>query len=96
VFPPTLITATIAMTIKVAAGYVATVVSAEVQAAISTYVDALPLGTPLPFTRLAQLAYDASPGVQNVSAVTLNSGTSDLAATSQQEIKAGTITVTTT
>jgi uncharacterized phage protein gp47/JayE len=95
VFPPTLITAAVSLTVKVAAGYAATTVASAVRAAISTYVDALPLGAGLNYSRIAQLAYDASPGVQNVSAVLVNGATADLTATSQQEIKAGAITVAT-
>jgi hypothetical protein len=36
------------------------------------------VGGALRFTRLAQLAYDASASVVNVTAVTLNGGTADL------------------
>jgi hypothetical protein len=45
------------------------------------------LGRRWPYTRLAQVAYDASPGIINVTGVTLNGGTADLAATAQQIVK---------
>jgi uncharacterized phage protein gp47/JayE len=93
VFAPVLLTADVAMTIHVAAGYVSGTVVAAVQAALSAYINGLGLDGDLAFTRLAQVAYDASPGVSNITAVTLNSGTSDLIAAAKEVIKAGTFTL---
>ncbi len=91
VFPPVVVTANVAMTITVAAGYQKSAVVAAVNAALTNYINTLGLGGPLYWTQLPRVAYEASPGVQNVSAVTINGGTADLAATAQQVIKAGTI-----
>lgn len=93
VFAPVVVTATVQMTVSVAAGYAAAATKTAVQGAVRDYINALPLGVSLNYTRLAQLAYDASAGVQNVSGVTLNGATADLAATNNQAIKAGTVTV---
>lgn len=93
VFAPVVVNASVAMTISTATGYDHTATATLVKNALTSYINSLPLGTTLPFSRLAQVAYDASPGVINVTGVTLNSGTSDLTATSQQVIKASTITV---
>lgn len=93
VFAPVVVNASVAMTISTATGYDHTSTATLVKNALTSYINSLPLGTTLPFSRLAQVAYDASPGVTNVTGVTLNSGTSDLTATSQQVIKASTITV---
>lgn len=93
VFAPVVVTANVGMTITTASGYDHTATALLVKAAVQNYINALSLGQTLTYSRLAQVAYDASPGVTNVTAVTLNSGTSDLAATSQQVIKAGTVTV---
>lgn len=90
---PTPVTATISLTISVASGYVASTVAGQVQSAITAYIASLQLGQALAYTRLAQVAYDASAGVTNVTSVVLNGGTSDLAATAIQVIAAGTITV---
>jgi uncharacterized phage protein gp47/JayE len=93
VFAPVVQTANVAMTITTASGYShATVVSA-VQAALQSYINALPIGGTLYYTRLEQVAYDASPGVVDVYGVTLNSGTADLVATNQQIVKYGTVAV---
>lgn len=93
VFAPVIVTANVAMTITTAAGYTHSAVVALVQAALTNYINALSLGQALPWSKLAQVAYDASPGVTNVTAVTLNSGTADLSATALQVIKAGTVVV---
>jgi hypothetical protein len=74
-------------------GYLHTDITTLVQTAITNAINALGLGNSLPFTRLAQIAYDASPYVTNVTGVTLNGATADLAATKQQTIKAGTVVV---
>lgn len=93
VFAPVVVTANIAMTITTASGYDHTATALLVNAAIQGYVNALTLGQTLTYSRLTQLAYDASPGVTNVTSVTLNSGTADLTVTSKQVIKCGTVAV---
>lgn len=93
VFAPVVVTANAGMTITTAAGYDHNAVVALVVSALRNYINALTLGQTLTYSRLAQVAYDASPGVTNVTAVTLNGGTADVAATSKQVIKAGTLTV---
>jgi uncharacterized phage protein gp47/JayE len=93
VFAPVVVTANVGMTITTASGYDHTATTLLVKTAVQNYINALSLGQTLTYSRLAQVAYDASPGVTNVTGVTLNSGTSDLTATSQQVIKAGTVTV---
>jgi len=94
VFGPTVITANVAMTITTSSGYNHASVVAIVASAISAVLSKLELGQGLPYTRLAQIAYDSSPGVINVTAVQLNSGTADLTANNKQVIKPGTVTVT--
>jgi hypothetical protein len=64
-----------------------------VATAIEAYIEALPVGAPMPYSILAKLAYDAAPAVINVTAILLNGATSDLVATNAQVIRAGTITV---
>lgn len=93
VFAPVVVTANAGMTITTAAGYDHNAVVALVVAALQSYINGLTLGQTLTYSRLAQVAYDASPGVTNVTAVTLNGGTADVSATSKQVIKAGTLTV---
>lgn len=93
IFSPVIVTANVSMTIITATGYTHSTVVAQVIAALTAYINTLPLGTALTYTHLAQIAYNASPGVTNVISVLLNSGTADLAATPQQVVKAGAISV---
>ena len=93
VFAPVVLTANASMTITTATGYDHATAVGLVGTALVNYINALPLGSSLPFTRLAQVAYNAAPGVTDVSAMLLNGGSSDLIATNQDVIKAGTVTV---
>jgi uncharacterized phage protein gp47/JayE len=94
VYAPVVVSANIAMTITTDPNYVHGDVVAEVETALNAYISGLALGADLPYSRLAQIAYDSSDGVTNVTGVTLNAGTADLAATNKQVIKPGTISVT--
>jgi uncharacterized phage protein gp47/JayE len=91
-----LLQANVQMTVTVAATYSAPAVQAAVVAAITNYINGLGLGAPLRFTRLEQIAYDTSPGVTNVSAITVNGGTSDLVPVQGQTIKTNNVLISTT
>ena len=85
--------ASLSMTITVDPVYDPSAVAGIVGDALGAFVNGLGLAAPLPYTRLAQVAYDASAGVTNVSSVRLNGGTADMAAAFDQTIKAGAILV---
>lgn len=93
VLPPVVSQAGVSMAVSVAAGAVQADVAAQVTAAIGGYVNALPIGVALPWSKLAQLAYDASASVVNVTSVLLNGGMADLVPGPTGVIKAGTVTV---
>jgi uncharacterized phage protein gp47/JayE len=95
VHKPVVVSVTVAMTITTATGYTHSTLTATVQTALLNYINTLPLGSSLAYSRLAQVAYDASAGVTNVTSVTLNGGTADVTATNLQVIKttSGSITV---
>ncbi|OGB23363.1 MAG: baseplate protein [Burkholderiales bacterium RIFCSPLOWO2_02_FULL_57_36] len=93
VFAPVVVNATVTFTVTIAAGYDATATKALADAAATDYINALELGEDLAYTRIAQLAYDASPGITNVTAVVLNGGTADLTATPKQVIKSLSVVV---
>jgi len=93
VFAPVVVNATVAMTAAIAAGYDPVATKALIVTALKNYINSLKLGQTLPYSRLAQVAYDASPGVTNITAVTLNGGTADLAATSLQVVKWSSVVV---
>jgi hypothetical protein len=95
VFAATKTMVTVGMTITTLAGYDHPTVVAQVGAALVAYINNLGLGNGLPYTRLEQVAYDASPGVSNVSSVLLQGATADLPANAQVTYKtiAGNVTV---
>lgn len=93
VIAPLVVLANVSMTLSIVAGYDHIATASLVASALTNYINSLPLGTSLAWSRLAQVAYDASPGVTNVSAVLLNGGTADIATTPKQVVKAGTISV---
>lgn len=65
----------------------------SVAAAIESYIAALPVGATLSYTRLAQIAYDASDAVTNISTLLLNGGMTDLVPPLFGVVRAGTVTV---
>ncbi|HET9019598.1 MAG TPA: baseplate J/gp47 family protein, partial [Acetobacteraceae bacterium] len=93
VVAPTVSQANIAMTITTAAGANHATVATNVAAAITQFVNALPVGAALPWSRIAQVAYDVSGSVSNVTGVTLNGGTADLVPGAGGVVKAGTVGV---
>jgi uncharacterized phage protein gp47/JayE len=93
VFKPILITVNLNLTLTVAVGYDKAALSTQVSSNLNTYINSLGLGEALTYTRLAQVVYDTSVGITNVSSILLNSGTSDVSANNKQVIKAGTITI---
>jgi uncharacterized phage protein gp47/JayE len=92
VFAPVIVTANVTMVLTTAAGYNHSSVIAAVSTALQNTINSLTLGTALPYTQLASIAYDV-PGVTNVTGILLNAGTADLAATNKQRIVAGTMTI---
>ncbi len=66
---------------------------ATVVQSLTAAIEALPIGAPLPFTRLAQLAYAADPAVTNVTSILLNGAASDLIPSASGLVKPGLIQV---
>lgn len=93
VIAPQIVSANVAMTLTsiVSASHAADVTAAT--NALQAFINALPVGSPLAYSRLAQAAYDASPNISNVTGVTLNGGTTDLTVTTIQVIKYGSVVV---
>ncbi|GGH14922.1 hypothetical protein GCM10007036_14560 [Alsobacter metallidurans] len=92
VFAPTTLTAEVAATVTTGQGYDHNAVVAQVGVALTAYINGLGLGARLDFYRLAAVIYGVS-GVTDVTGLSLNGGTSDLIATTQQVIKPGAVTV---
>lgn len=93
VFAPVVTTANVNLTITVGSGYVHDTVAELVESAIQKYINSLSVGATLYYTQLIAVAYETSPGITNVSDLTINSGTSDLVADVKHVIKSGTVSV---
>jgi len=93
VFGPTRVNVTVIATIATSAGFTHATVVSLVTTAITNYINSLTMGQALSYTRLAQIAFDASPGVTNVTGLQINGGNADITATAQQVLRAGTVTI---
>jgi uncharacterized phage protein gp47/JayE len=91
---PSKVSANVALVLTVKPTANLQLIEGEVTSALVSYINALAVGATLPYSRLAQVAYDADPNITNVSSITLNSGTSDLVPTESQVVRAGTISIT--
>jgi uncharacterized phage protein gp47/JayE len=93
VMPPIVVQAAVSMVVSVGPGVVHADAAQAVAAAVIAYINALPVGAPLAWSRLTQVAYDAQPAVTNVTSVLLNGATADLAPGIAGVVKAGAIAV---
>lgn len=94
VVAPWVFTANVSMSVATAQGAAHAVVVVQVAAAVTSFVDALPVGAALPWSRLAQVAYDASASVTNVTGVLLNGAVSDIVPGAGGVVKAASVVVT--
>jgi uncharacterized phage protein gp47/JayE len=92
VHAPTVLTANVVMVLTSGAAYTHSAVVAAVVTALTNFINGLSLGTSLPYSQLAAIAYGV-PGVINATGIELNSGTGDLTATVQDKILAGSMTI---
>ncbi len=90
---PVVTSANVNLTIAVSTATSKTLVVPVVASAITSYINSLPIGAPLPFTRVAQVAYAASSSVINVMQLAVNGGVSDISPHPTGVIKAGTVAV---
>jgi uncharacterized phage protein gp47/JayE len=89
--PPQLMIANVSLALNPSAETQPTVAQA-VQSAIQAYISSLPIGTPLPMSRISALAYGISSTIVNVTAVSIN-GAGDLIPSATGIIRPGTIAV---
>jgi phage-related baseplate assembly protein len=93
VFGPTVLDADLGMTLVLATGADSATVIAQVSGVLTGFINTLPVGAGLAYTRLAQLVYDANPAITNVTSLLLNGGVSDLAAAFGTVIKLGALAI---
>ncbi len=93
VLAPTLLLAAISLSVTSDGTVAHTALTALVASAITTYVDGLAIGAGLPYSRVTQVAFAASPAITNVTAVLVNGGVADLAPGSIGVIRATSVVV---
>jgi len=93
VFRPVVITPDVSLSIKTESPEHHAEVVELVKRAIEKHISQLCLGQLLSYSRLIRVAYDASPMITNVLALTLNKGVTDLHATAREVIRPGIIEV---
>jgi phage-related baseplate assembly protein len=91
--PPDVISANVTLTLTIVAGASSTTVVSVVTSAITSYINALSIGELLPLSRLAQVAYDASGAITNVTQLLVNGSTADIIPGSTGIVKVGTVAV---
>jgi hypothetical protein len=87
VYGPTTLAATVVMTVVAQPGYTSANLVGPVAAAVTAYINALPMGTGLNYLVLAAVAYNSTPGIADIIGYTLNGGTADLASATGQIIR---------
>ncbi|WP_419758603.1 baseplate J/gp47 family protein [Acidisoma sp.] len=90
---PTIMLADISLALSIAPGSDSGIAISAVNSAVTSFVNNLPVGGSLAYTRLAQLAYGASSAVNNVTGLTLQGGTADLEAAPAMVIKVGSLAI---
>jgi uncharacterized phage protein gp47/JayE len=101
VYAPIVVTANISATVTIPADYNNPDLETNIQTALETYVNLIPIGGTLPYSRISSIIYNTIAldttvilDQFNVTNVLLNSGTSDLIATNKEAIKPATPTIT--
>ena len=89
VMPPVLVTANVSLAISSNQSQDTT----SVEQALQSYIDSLSIGASLTVTRLAQVAYNASSTISNVTDIMINGASSDLVPPANGVINAGTVVV---
>ena len=92
--PPVLLEASITITIATANPALLVQTKTAVSSALSSYINGLSIGQALRYSRLAGLAYDATPDVVNVLSVTLNGADADLGGGAEAVVRTQSVTVT--
>ena len=93
VVAPQVLTANVAMTAQFQSAQAATLGVPSIQTHVAAYLNAIPIGGTASITRVAQHAYFAGSGIQNVSQIQINGVSIDFIPSQLAVIKAGQILV---
>jgi hypothetical protein len=95
VIAPQVLIVNVSLTAVLTSAAIASQSIASIQNYIATYLDGLPIGRSASVTRVAQNAYLAGSGIENVAGIQLNGSSSDVIPPPRTVIKSGEIVVTT-
>lgn len=90
---PVVVHADVAVTLVTGAGANRAAAIAAVAQAFESYIASLPIGATLSYTKLAQLAFDASASVTNLSGLLLNDAMADVVPALFGAVRTGVVTV---
>jgi uncharacterized phage protein gp47/JayE len=93
VLAPQVLTVNVTLTAVLTSASTAATSIPAIQNYVAIYLDTLPICRTASVTRIAQNAYLASPGIENIAGITLNGLTSDITPPLRTVIKSGQITV---
>lgn len=93
---PAVIIANVSVLLTVDTAVATSLVEGVVAAALSSYINALGVGQPLRYSRLAGVCYDAQQGIANVQNLLINGLTTDLSGQIGGVVRAGAISITVT
>jgi uncharacterized phage protein gp47/JayE len=95
VIAPQVLIVNVSLTAVLTSAAIASQSITSIQNYIATYLDGLPIGRSASVTRVAQNAYLAGSGIENVAGIQLNGSSSDVIPPARAVIKSGEIVVTT-
>ena len=93
VIAPTVTPVAVSLTLTVANPADKPSIIPQVTQALTSFINTLPIGAPLPATRIAQTAYAASSAITNVTQVLLNGGATDITTGPTGAIKLSSVVV---
>ena len=91
--PPVVTLANVTLTLTVTGPTTSVQLAGSVSAALTGFINSVPIGTPLPISRISQLAYAVSSAITNVTQVQLNGSLADIVPPANGVVKVGQVTV---
>ncbi len=91
VLPPSVVNASVSFNLVAAPGYTVPALDTLASLAVSAYVGSLPMGAALPYNKLAQVIFNASPGIANIANLTINGAKADIGGAQSQVVRVASV-----
>jgi uncharacterized phage protein gp47/JayE len=91
--PPAVTVVTVALTLTVTSPATSAQLAGSISTALTSFINTVPIGAPLPISRISQLAYGVSSAITNVTQVQLDGSTVDILPPANGVVKIGQVTV---